>query len=159
MAPHSSSLAWKVPWTEEPGGLPSMGSHRVDTTDMTQQQQQHVGSQFPDQGIESTLSALEGEILTTVPLEKSLKLLIFTYYFHYLFSLPSKLSVIFSTSFSHLLLAFKIIHNLISLNLVLFYFLLFSNLSFICISPVFLLYTSTSESSFMPPSIVFISIS
>ena len=25
MAPHSSILAWKVPWTEEPGGLQSMG--------------------------------------------------------------------------------------------------------------------------------------
>ena len=29
MAPHSSTLAWKIPWTEEPGGLPSMGSLRV----------------------------------------------------------------------------------------------------------------------------------
>ena len=29
MAPHSSILAWKNPWTEEPGGLPSLGSHRV----------------------------------------------------------------------------------------------------------------------------------
>ena len=29
MAPHSSTLAWKIPWTEEPGGLLSMGSHRV----------------------------------------------------------------------------------------------------------------------------------
>ena len=29
MAPHSSTLAWKIRWTEEPGGLPSMGSHRV----------------------------------------------------------------------------------------------------------------------------------
>ena len=29
MAPHSSSLAWKVPWTEEPGRLQSMGSLRV----------------------------------------------------------------------------------------------------------------------------------
>ena len=28
-APHSSTLAWKIPWTEEPGGLPSMGSHSV----------------------------------------------------------------------------------------------------------------------------------
>ena len=25
MAPHSSTLAWKIPWTEEPGGLHSMG--------------------------------------------------------------------------------------------------------------------------------------
>ena len=29
MAPHSSTLAWKIPWTEEPGRLPSMGLHRV----------------------------------------------------------------------------------------------------------------------------------
>ena len=29
MAPHSSTLAWKIPWMEEPSGLPSMGSHRV----------------------------------------------------------------------------------------------------------------------------------
>ena len=29
MAPHSSTLAWKIPWMEEPGGLPSMGLHRV----------------------------------------------------------------------------------------------------------------------------------
>ena len=29
MAPHSSTLAWKIPWTEEPGGLQSMGSRRV----------------------------------------------------------------------------------------------------------------------------------
>ena len=29
MAPHSSTLAWKLPWMEEPGGLQSMGSRRV----------------------------------------------------------------------------------------------------------------------------------
>ena len=29
MATHSSTLAWKVPWTEEPGRLQSMGSQRV----------------------------------------------------------------------------------------------------------------------------------
>ena len=29
MATHSSILAWRIPWTGEPGGLPSMGSHRV----------------------------------------------------------------------------------------------------------------------------------
>ena len=28
MAPHSSTLAWKIPWTEEPGRLQSMGSRR-----------------------------------------------------------------------------------------------------------------------------------
>ena len=29
MAPHSSTLAWKIPWMEKPGGLQSMGSRRV----------------------------------------------------------------------------------------------------------------------------------
>ena len=27
MSTHSSTLAWRIPWTEEPGGLQSMGSH------------------------------------------------------------------------------------------------------------------------------------
>ena len=30
MAPYSSTLAWKIPWTEEPGGLQSMGLLRVE---------------------------------------------------------------------------------------------------------------------------------
>ena len=36
MATHSSFLAWRIPGTEEPGGLLSMGSHRVghDTSDL-----------------------------------------------------------------------------------------------------------------------------
>ena len=29
MTTHSSILAWKIPWTEDPGGLQSMGSQRV----------------------------------------------------------------------------------------------------------------------------------
>ena len=29
MAPHSSTLTWKIPWTEEPGRLQPMGSRRV----------------------------------------------------------------------------------------------------------------------------------
>ena len=29
MATHSNILAWRIPWTEEPGGLQSMGSQRV----------------------------------------------------------------------------------------------------------------------------------
>ena len=31
MATHSSFLAWEIPWTEEPGGLQSMGSHKSQT--------------------------------------------------------------------------------------------------------------------------------
>ena len=32
MATHSTALAWEIPWTEEPGGLQSMGSQESDTT-------------------------------------------------------------------------------------------------------------------------------
>ena len=33
MAPHSSILAWRIPWVEEPGGLQSMGSLELDMTE------------------------------------------------------------------------------------------------------------------------------
>ena len=35
MATHSSILAYRIPWTEEPGGLQSRGSHRVMTERLT----------------------------------------------------------------------------------------------------------------------------
>ena len=35
MATDSSALAWRIPGTGEPGGLLSMGSHRVDRTEVT----------------------------------------------------------------------------------------------------------------------------
>ena len=35
MTPHSSTLAWKIPWMEEPGGLQSMGSLRVGHNSVT----------------------------------------------------------------------------------------------------------------------------
>ena len=39
MATHSSILAWRIPWTEEPGGLWSMGSQRVRHDFVIKQQQ------------------------------------------------------------------------------------------------------------------------
>ena len=41
-ATHSSILAWRIPWTEEPGGLQSMGSQRVrhDGSDLAQHRAQ-----------------------------------------------------------------------------------------------------------------------
>ena len=36
MANHSSTLAWKIPWTEEPGRLQSMGSQRVGHNRMSE---------------------------------------------------------------------------------------------------------------------------
>ena len=40
MATHSGILAWEIPWTEEPGGLQSMGSQRVRQDLATEQRQQ-----------------------------------------------------------------------------------------------------------------------
>ena len=39
MATHSNILAWRIPWTEEPGGLQSMGSQRIGHGLATKQQQ------------------------------------------------------------------------------------------------------------------------
>ena len=41
MAAHSSVLAWRIPWTEEPGGLQSIGSQRAGH-DLATKQQQHI---------------------------------------------------------------------------------------------------------------------
>ena len=35
MTTHSSSLTWRIPWTEETGGLQSTGSKELDTTEVT----------------------------------------------------------------------------------------------------------------------------
>ena len=45
MATHSSIPAWKIPWTEEPGGLQSMGSHRVEYDRATHTQTDRKASQ------------------------------------------------------------------------------------------------------------------
>ena len=47
MATHSSILAWRIPWTEELGGLQSMGSQRVD---MTERLSTYIGRRGPLSG-------------------------------------------------------------------------------------------------------------
>ena len=44
MATHSSILAWRIPWTEEPGGLQSLGRRESDTTEQlsTHKQDLHL---------------------------------------------------------------------------------------------------------------------
>jgi len=42
MATHSSVFAWEIPWTEEPDGLQSMGSHTVGHDLATKQRQQFI---------------------------------------------------------------------------------------------------------------------
>ena len=46
VAPHSSTLAWGVPWTEEPGVLQSTGSQRVGHNLVTEQQVKVFGYQL-----------------------------------------------------------------------------------------------------------------
>ena len=48
MATHSSSLAWKIPWTEEPVGLQSTGLQRVEHDRMTEHSHnKFLESEFP----------------------------------------------------------------------------------------------------------------
>ena len=42
MATHSSILAWKTPWTEEPGGLHSIGHKELDRTEVTEHTHTHT---------------------------------------------------------------------------------------------------------------------
>ena len=68
MATHSSVLPWRIPGTEEPGGLPSMGSHRVghDWRDLAAAVNKHLTKQLiTDCGI-SGISQLAGGILEGV---------------------------------------------------------------------------------------------
>ena len=47
MATHSRTLAWKIPWTKEPGGLQSMGSQRVGHDCVTNFHFQRLEKYFP----------------------------------------------------------------------------------------------------------------
>ena len=63
MKPHFSIFAWEIRWTEEPGGLQSMGSQRVDTTEHTGM---HDLSASPSSGVWTLLSVRrDGEWLAT----------------------------------------------------------------------------------------------
>jgi len=61
MATHSNIFAWRIPWTEDPGGLQPMGSQRV-RHDLVTQQQQHgvVRKWFVMSVREMLFSQLEG---------------------------------------------------------------------------------------------------
>ena len=57
MAPHSSTLAWKIPWTEEPGGLQSMGLRRVPC----------ISSFCVLQSVEKAMAAHSSTLAWTIP--------------------------------------------------------------------------------------------
>ena len=61
MATHSSTLAWKIPWTEEPGQLQSMGSQRVRHDRATSLHSLHILSQ--EMEMQPTPAFLPGESL------------------------------------------------------------------------------------------------
>ena len=61
MAPHSSILAWRIPWTQEPGRLQSMGSKEEDTTGQLTRSHTNSGSPSSSQG--QGLVALQGSPL------------------------------------------------------------------------------------------------
>ena len=63
MATHSSILAWRIPWTEEPCGLQSMGSQELDTTEWLWLITRHSGG-FPSGSVIICLSMQETQILS-----------------------------------------------------------------------------------------------
>ena len=55
MATHSSILAWKIPWTEEPGGLQFMGSQKVKTAErLSTHTHTHTSMVYPNLQIHPT---------------------------------------------------------------------------------------------------------
>ena len=69
MVTHSSILAWTIPWTEEPGGLQSLGSQRVRHNWATKQQQHsHSGQRG------NTAASTRSGLPSCVTLERSLRL-------------------------------------------------------------------------------------
>ena len=59
MAAHSSILAWRIPWTEEPGGLKSIGSHRVEQTEATEHTHANAGEISKTELIEIAIREFE----------------------------------------------------------------------------------------------------
>ena len=80
MALHSSTLAWKIPWTEESGKVQSMGSHRVkyDTSDLAAAAADYiirnVGLDEPEAGIKVAREiSITSEMQMTPPLWQKVK--------------------------------------------------------------------------------------
>ena len=71
MAPHSSTLAWESPRTEEPGGLQSMGSKRVEHDAATKQQLSHDPAiSLPGVDPEETKSASQTNVYAPCSLQR-----------------------------------------------------------------------------------------
>ena len=66
MATHSSVLAWRIPWTEEPGGLQSIES-KTDTTEATQHAHTHTLLQSPSTQHGDSLQDTSGSGVLSLP--------------------------------------------------------------------------------------------
>ena len=68
MATHSSVIAWRIPWTEEPGGLQSMGSQRVVVSKEKPRQVPRFGiSEGKHTGTPSKAAAAAAKLLQSCP--------------------------------------------------------------------------------------------
>ena len=68
MAPHSNILAWKIPWTEEPGRLQSMGLQVSDTTERLSQHPKYISSSY-----NSIVKSQATWLISRIPEETSFK--------------------------------------------------------------------------------------
>ena len=64
MAPHSSTLAWRIPWTEEPGGLP-VGLQKLDTTERQHTHTSQFNYLFVFKTIFKTMSLFYSHVTVT----------------------------------------------------------------------------------------------
>ena len=64
MATHSSSLAWKIPWTEQPGGLQSWGRTESNMTEVTYHTHTKDKEEGPSEKLQSDCSGYCPEIET-----------------------------------------------------------------------------------------------
>ena len=69
MATRSSVLAWRIPWTEEPGRLPSIGLQKSDTTEATEytcMKRTEMAITLPWSVIETSRDFPDGPVVSTL---------------------------------------------------------------------------------------------
>ena len=117
MAVHSSILAWKIPWTEEPGGLQSMESQKSQAWLSMQHAHIHSSSWYLYKLTETCIHTYMYTYTypSVFPLHFLPVSLWLTYLFTYLLSKPDKLKAIVKdktkTCFSWILIKFRAIHS------------------------------------------------
>ena len=59
MATHSCILAWRIPWTKEPGGLQSLGHKELDRTEAVEQQLCYINKCVTEYGITTSVDHIQ----------------------------------------------------------------------------------------------------